>query len=89
MLFGLFAVVALTVVADRNAAAAATSFAALLTLGCASFLRSWFRRFTTEIVVTDRRIIYKMGWIARRTREMNITKVETVDVRQSVIGRGL
>lgn len=51
------------------------------------FVKAWFRRVTTEIVVTDKRIIYKRGWIARRTVEMNITKVETVDVRQSVMGR--
>ena len=54
-----------------------------------SFLSSWFERATTEIVVTDKRIIHKRGWIARRTEEMNITKVETVDVAQNVAGRML
>ena len=29
----------------------------------------------------------KTGWISVRTEEMNISKVETVDVNQSVIGR--
>lgn len=52
-----------------------------------SFARCWFVRVTTEIVVTDKRIIHKVGWIARRTEEMNITKVETVDVDQGVVGR--
>jgi uncharacterized membrane protein YdbT with pleckstrin-like domain len=52
-----------------------------------SFLRSWFVRSTTEIVVTDRRIIHKVGWIGRRTQEMNISKVETVDVDQGIGGR--
>ena len=42
---------------------------------------------TTEIVVTDKRIIHKIGWIARHTEEMNITKVETVDVNQGIAGR--
>jgi membrane protein YdbS with pleckstrin-like domain len=58
---------------------------ALLTL--VSFLGHWFVRSTTEIVVTDKRVIHKTGWIARRTEEINITKVETVDVRQGVLDR--
>jgi uncharacterized membrane protein YdbT with pleckstrin-like domain len=51
------------------------------------FFRTWFRRRSTEIAVTDRRIIYKRGWISRHTEEMNISKVETVDVDQSILGR--
>jgi uncharacterized membrane protein YdbT with pleckstrin-like domain len=47
----------------------------------------WFRRWTTEIAVTDRRIIYKRGFIRRRTIEMHLDKVESVDVNQSILGR--
>ena len=50
-------------------------------------LAAWGRRVTTEIVVTDRRIIYKEGFIRRRTLEMNMNKVETVDVIQPIWGR--
>jgi uncharacterized membrane protein YdbT with pleckstrin-like domain len=56
-------------------------------LAVVSFLGAWFVRVTTEIVVTDKRIIHKVGWIARRTEEINITKVETVDVTQGIVGR--
>ena len=59
----------------------------LAVLTILSFLRSWFVRVTTEIVVTDKRIIHKVGWIARRTEEINISKVETVDVTQGISGR--
>ncbi len=52
-----------------------------------SFVASWFVRVNTEIVVTDKRIIYKTGWISRSTEEMNITKVESVDVVQGITGR--
>jgi len=52
-----------------------------------SFIGSWFVRVTTEIVVTDRRIIHKVGWIARHTEEINISKVETVDVTQGIMER--
>jgi uncharacterized membrane protein YdbT with pleckstrin-like domain len=49
--------------------------------------RAWFRRWTTEIDVTDRRIVYKRGFIRRHTVEMNMDKVESVDVDQSLFGR--
>jgi len=50
---------------------------------------AWFRRWTTEVDVTDRRIVYKRGFIRRRTVEMNMDKVESVDVDQSILGRML
>ena len=59
----------------------------LAILALVSFLGAWFVRVCTEIVVTDKRIIHKVGWIARRTEEINITKVETVDVAQGIVGR--
>jgi membrane protein YdbS with pleckstrin-like domain len=48
---------------------------------------AWFKRWTTEIDVTDRRIVYKRGFIWRHTVEMNMDKVESVDVEQSLLGR--
>jgi len=45
------------------------------------------RWLTTELAVTDRRVIYKAGLISRHTLEMNRSKVESVDVDQSLIGR--
>jgi hypothetical protein len=33
-----------------------------------AFLPAWFRRWTTEIAVTDRRIILKRGMIRRHSR---------------------
>jgi len=52
-----------------------------------AFLPAWFRRWTTEIAVTDRRVILKRGLIRRHTLEMNMQKVESVDVDQTLIGR--
>jgi uncharacterized membrane protein YdbT with pleckstrin-like domain len=49
--------------------------------------RAWFQRWTTEIAVTDRRVIYKTGFIRRNTTEMHMDKVESVEVKQSVLGR--
>jgi len=52
-----------------------------------TFVSAWFKRWTTEIDVTDRRIVYKRGFVNRHTVEMNMDKVESVDVDQSIIGR--
>src|SRR5260221_8467937 len=44
-------------------------------------------RWTTELAITDRRVIFKTGLFRRHTMEMNVSKVESVDVDQSVFGR--
>ena len=45
------------------------------------------RRQTVEFVVTDKRVIYKTGLVTRHTAEINISKVESVDVDQGILGR--
>jgi uncharacterized membrane protein YdbT with pleckstrin-like domain len=50
-------------------------------------LRAWFNRWITEIAVTNRRVIYKTGFIRRHTNEMEMDKVESVRVDQSIWGR--
>jgi uncharacterized membrane protein YdbT with pleckstrin-like domain len=49
--------------------------------------REWFTQWTTEIVVTNRRVVYKRGFISRYTREMNMEKIESVGVEQPLLGR--
>ncbi|MGZ6243543.1 MAG: PH domain-containing protein [Candidatus Binataceae bacterium] len=56
-------------------------------LALTGFLAAWFTRWTTEIAVTTRRVIYKRGFIRRVTIEMNMDKVESIDVHQSILGR--
>jgi uncharacterized membrane protein YdbT with pleckstrin-like domain len=48
---------------------------------------AWFQWWTTETAVTDRRVIYKAGFIRRNTTEMHMDKVESVEVKQSILGR--
>lgn len=50
-------------------------------------LRAWFHRWTTETDVTNLRVVHKEGFIQRRTFEMALDKVESVDVTQSIPGR--
>jgi uncharacterized membrane protein YdbT with pleckstrin-like domain len=86
MLTIIVAVASLNVTDDyRLITLSASGIVAFLTI--VSFLRAWFVRVTTEIVVTDKRVIHKVGWIARRTEEINVSKVETVDVSQGIPGR--
>jgi uncharacterized membrane protein YdbT with pleckstrin-like domain len=57
------------------------------TAGVLLAIAAWLKRFGTEIAVTDRRVIYKTGLIRRHTTEINMDKIESVDVDQSVLGR--
>jgi uncharacterized membrane protein YdbT with pleckstrin-like domain len=50
-------------------------------------IRGWFHRLTTETDVTDRRVVHKTGFIKRRTFEIALDKIESVDVEQSILGR--
>ncbi len=59
------------------------SLKSILTLTIAA----WFIRWLSEFVITNRRIVIKTGFIARRTFEMNLSKIETVNVDQTVLGR--
>ncbi|MGJ4880702.1 MULTISPECIES: PH domain-containing protein [unclassified Bradyrhizobium] len=52
-------------------------------------VRAWFHRLTTETDVTNRRVVHKTGFIKRRTFEMALDKVESVDVNQTIMGRVL
>jgi uncharacterized membrane protein YdbT with pleckstrin-like domain len=61
--------------------------AALFLFGLILLVRAWWRRMTTEVAVTDRRVIYKTGFINRHTMEMHMDKIESVDVDQGILGR--
>lgn len=50
-------------------------------------VHAWFHRLTTETDVTNRRVVHKTGFIRRRTFEMALDKVESVDVNQTIMGR--
>ncbi len=59
------------------------SFKSLITLT----LSAWFARGFSEFVITNRRIIIKTGIISRTSFEMNLSKIESVNVDQSIAGR--
>lgn len=45
------------------------------------------RKWTTEIGVTDRRFVFKTGLISRKTEEVNLSRIEEMNLRQGIIGR--
>ena len=47
----------------------------------------WIRFMSTEMAITNRRVVAKVGFIWRRTIEMERQKVESVSVDQSILGR--
>lgn len=59
----------------------------VLVLALLAALAAAIRRVSTELAVTDQRVIFKRGIFARHTIEMNRAKVESVDVDQSILGR--
>jgi uncharacterized membrane protein YdbT with pleckstrin-like domain len=51
------------------------------------FILPALERWADEFVVTNKRVIVKTGIISRRTLEMNLNKIESVNVDQTIMGR--
>jgi membrane protein YdbS with pleckstrin-like domain len=52
-------------------------------------VRAWFQRWTTETDVTNLRVVHKTGFITRKTFEISVDKVASVEVEQGILGRML
>lgn len=52
-----------------------------------ALLIGYLRQTTTELVITNRRVIAKFGVISRTTFEQQITKIEGVHLKQDLFGR--
>lgn len=60
-----------------------TNLKAVLTL----FIAPLIAKHTDEFAITNKRVIIKTGLISRKTFEMNHSKIESVNVDQSIMGR--
>ena len=56
-------------------------------VGFMLFLNHMILLWTTEIVVTTYRFVYKTGLISRNTQEVSLNKIEEITLQQSVWGR--
>lgn len=62
---------------------------ALLIIGGLVLAFASMRRNATEMAVTNKRVIIKVGYLTKRTIELFLSKVESVEVEQTVMGRML
>jgi uncharacterized membrane protein YdbT with pleckstrin-like domain len=63
--------------------------AVLVLIALVSLIAALLKRNATEMAVTDRRVIVKIGVAARRTFEILLSKVESIGVEETVLGRML
>lgn len=56
-------------------------------LGLLRFAQMMVTKATTEIAITNNRLVYKRGLVARYVGEMSIDRIEGVNVLQSILGR--
>jgi membrane protein YdbS with pleckstrin-like domain len=63
--------------------------AALLVFGLVAIIAGAVRRNATEMAVTSRRVVVKQGLMNRKTIEMLLNKIETIEVSEPVVGRML
>ncbi|HCM83608.1 MAG TPA: PH domain-containing protein [Alphaproteobacteria bacterium] len=55
--------------------------------GFFAFLSKFIEKRTTEICVTDRRVIFRRGWLTLRIDQVNIDRIEGSIVHQTMLGR--
>jgi uncharacterized membrane protein YdbT with pleckstrin-like domain len=63
--------------------------AVLLVSGVTVILAGMVRRNATEMAVTNRRMVIKTGLASRKTIEMLLNKVESIEVSETTLGRML
>jgi uncharacterized membrane protein YdbT with pleckstrin-like domain len=63
--------------------------AILLLVGSVFLVRGVLLRNATEMTVTNKRVFVKMGLAARRTVELLLSRVESIGVEESMMGRML
>jgi uncharacterized membrane protein YdbT with pleckstrin-like domain len=59
----------------------------IFVFGVLQFAQMMVIRISTEIAVTTNRLIYKRGLVARYVGEMNIDRIESMAVLQTIFGR--
>ena len=59
----------------------------LFGLGIIIILSAVFTYISTELAVTNKRVVAKTGFITRSTIELNLSKVESIQVHQGLFGR--
>lgn len=56
-------------------------------LGIIFLISAYLKYISTEIAITNKRVIAKFGFISRRTTEISIQRIESIQVDQGIWGR--
>ncbi len=56
-------------------------------IGFLFWVMAYVRYKSTELAVINKRVVAKFGFISRHTMEMNLVKIETIQVSQSLLAR--
>lgn len=56
-------------------------------LGIIFFIAAYLKFISTELAITNKRVIAKFGFISRRTIEINLDRIESIQVNQGIFGR--
>jgi uncharacterized membrane protein YdbT with pleckstrin-like domain len=59
----------------------------LLFIAALGFLAAYLNRASTELVITNKRVIAKFGFISRQTFEKHLNGLEGLNFHQGVLGR--
>ena len=68
-----------------------SSFVGILViiLGLIFLIKPYLQKISTEMAVTNKRVIIKTGIISRKTLEMNLSKIENIMIDQGILDRML
>ena len=64
-----------------------TTMVILVLVGLAILVLPFISRKSTELVVTDKRVIAKFGLVSTRSIEIRLDKIESVRVQQGLVGK--
>ncbi|WP_413724683.1 PH domain-containing protein [Sodalis sp. RH16] len=89
LLFGLLMLLASSSDKTGNSNGAGTAGWVFVILSLAILGNIALTIFTTELALTNKRVIAKFGFIRRTTIELRLEKVESIGVNQGILGRML
>lgn len=61
----------------------------VVVIGLFFLIAAWIRVRSTELAITNKRVIAKFGFVKRNTLEINLNQVEALRVEQTFLGRML
>ena len=51
------------------------------------FMGTWFTYLKSEVTLTDRRLVFRTGFLSRRSGELSLENVESIYISEPLLGR--